>query len=142
LGGNLSWTKPLTPATRYPSGFDWITEAGGGRYNAPGKGSNILGAASSRVAIVLGGGGLASNVTNTFTLNANNQVKNPSLADKLTLGFTASSGLFRGTQTIPGTGKAVFFSGVILQGQTNSAGYFLGTDQSGRVSFGDASMNN
>ena len=133
--GNLSWTKPLTVAARYPSSFAWTTEATGARYHPPGSGSNVLGAASSSVTITLGGGGLASNITNAFTLDANNHVKNPSLSDKLTLNFTPSSGLFRGTQIIPGTRKAVSFEGTILQSQPGGAGYFLGTDQSGRVSF-------
>jgi metallophosphoesterase (TIGR03768 family) len=142
LDGSLSWTKPLTPAARYPSGFAWLTEASGARYCAPGKGSNILGAASSKVTLALAGGGLAANITNAFTLDANSRVKTPSLSNRLTLSFTLASGLFRGTQIIPGTGKTVSFSGVVLQGQTNSAGYFLGTEQSGQVSLGDAGVSN
>ena len=135
LTGNLSWTKPLMIAARYPSSFAWTTEATGARYYPPGKGSNVLGAASSSVTITLGGGGLGSNITNVFTLDANNHVKNPSLADKLTLSFKPSNGLFQGTQIIPGTRKAASFGGTFLQGQSSGAGCFLGLDQSGRVSF-------
>ena len=133
LGGDLTWTKPITIGTRYPSAFAWLTEANGARYYAPGKGTNVLGTTSSSLTLTLGGGGLTSNITNAFTLNAKNQPTNPSLSNRLTLSFTPSSGLFSGSQIIPGTHKAVSFRGVIVQGQTNGAGYFLGTDQSGSV---------
>jgi hypothetical protein len=137
LIGEVSWTKPLTIGTRYPSGFAWITEANGARYSAPGKGTNVLGATSSSLALCLGGGGLASNITNTFTLNARNEVKNPSLPNRLSLSFSPSSGLFHGSQIIPGTRTAVSFKGVVVQGRANGAGYFLGTDQSGSVWLGN-----
>jgi hypothetical protein len=38
--------------------------------------------------------------------------------------------------TAPGTTRSVPFKGVLLQNQTNGSGYFLGTNQSGRVFFG------
>ncbi len=133
LGGGLAWTRPETTTLLYPAGFAWMTEVSGGRYYAPGKGTNILAATNSSVVLILEGDGLADNITNTFTLNAENQVKNPSLTNKLTLSFTPSSGLFSGSQVIPGNPKGITFQGVIVRGQTNGAGYFLGTEQSGRV---------
>ena len=133
VGGELAWTKPQTKARIYSSGFAWMTEANGMRYSPPGRESNVFGETSSSVVLALEGGDLAQGITNALTLNAANQVTKASLANKLTLSLTPSSGLFSGNQFIPGTRKAVSFNGVILQGQTNGAGYFLGTDQSGRV---------
>ena len=92
------------------------------------------GGTSIGLVLVLEGGNLTQNVTNTLTLNAKNQVKNQSLSSRLTLSFTPSSGLFSGSQVVPGTRKTVSFKGVILQGKTNGAGYFLGADQCGLVS--------
>lgn len=133
LEGSITWTRPLTITNRYPSSFAWATGVNGGRYYAPEAGSNVLAAAISSIALSLDGGGLPANITNAFTLTSRNQVKNPSLTNELTLSFAPSSGLFSGSQIIPGTQKAVTFKGVVVQGQTNGAGYFLGTAQSGQV---------
>jgi len=136
LGGDLVWTKPATKTKLFPAAFAWTTPASGARYYAPGKGTNVMGTASSSLTLVLEGGGLTHPITNAFTLNASNQVKNPSLTNKLTLSFTASSGLFSGSQVIPGTRNTVSFNGVVLQGQTNGWGYFLGTNHGGQVFLG------
>lgn len=105
----------------------------GGRYDPPVGGENVLGAASSSLRLILAGGDLGGSVTNEFILNANNQVQNSSLPYRLGLNFMAASGLFAGWQSIPAAARPVAFQGVVVQGQTNGAGYFLGTDQSGRV---------
>jgi hypothetical protein len=48
--------------------------------------------------------------------------------------FTLSSGLFKGSYTPTNAkAKAVSFAGAVLQKGTNAAGYYLGTNQSGRV---------
>jgi hypothetical protein len=53
---------------------------------------------------------------------------------KLAVTFTLSSGLFKGSFTPTNAGsKAVSFAGAVLQKGTNAAGYYLGTNQSGRV---------
>jgi hypothetical protein len=53
--------------------------------------------------------------------------------NKLTLSFTQSSGLFKGNLRTADHPKSISFSGVVLQNQTNGSGYFLGTNQSGRI---------
>ena len=133
LGGELTWCKPSAKANLYPLGFTWIAEANGTRYSAPSRGTNLLGATNSSLTLVLEQGGLAESITNRFTLNARNRVENPSLTNALALTFAPSTGRFSGRQDVPGSRQSVSFNGIIVQGQTNGAGYFRGTDQSGRV---------
>jgi len=133
LGGGLVWTKPASKTAYYPDGFSWLTEAFGASYSAPGKLVNILGATNSAVSLTLEGGNLPSNLSNLFTLNSKNQVRNPSLTNKLMLTFTPSSGLFSGSQVSPDTRKAISFQGVLLQNEAIGTGFFQGTNQVGRV---------
>jgi hypothetical protein len=53
--------------------------------------------------------------------------------NKLTVTITSASGLFSGSIGVPGSGKTVAFTGVVLQKQNIGSGFFLGTNQSGRV---------
>ena len=52
-------------------------------------------------------------------------------------GHTRSSGLFSGSATVPGTKQKVSFKGALLQNVDVGYGYFLGTNQSGSVFFGE-----
>ena len=58
-------------------------------------------------------------------------------SNALSLNLTLSSGLFSGSATVPGTKQKVSFKGALLQNVDVGYGYFLGTNQSGSVYFGD-----
>lgn len=133
LGGDIAWTRPTTLNSRYPSGFAWITEMIGARYNVPTKGFNVFESTNSSLVLTLDGGGLSPGITNSFTLDGRNHVKQPTLAKRLSLAFNPSTGLFTGSQAIPGMRQTLSFKGAIVQGQVLGGGYFLGTDQSGGV---------
>ena len=77
-------------------------------------------------------GNLAASFTNQVVLGTNNKVTS---TNKLSLSIATGSGLFTGRVTPPG-GKAIAIGGVVLQKQEFGGGYFLGTNQSGRVYFG------
>jgi hypothetical protein len=53
--------------------------------------------------------------------------------NKLSVTFAKPNGMFNGIVTVPETGKTKPFKGAVLQNQGIGSGYFLGTNQSGRV---------
>jgi hypothetical protein len=69
-------------------------------------------------------------------LTLSNTVSNGS-RNTLSLSLTLSSGLFSGSATVPGTRQSVWFKGALLQNRDVGCGYFLGTNQSGSVYFGE-----
>ena len=82
------------------------------------------------------GGNLAADFSNQVEIAPNSAVTSMS-ANKLTLTFNKSTGLMNGTVVRPGGGTALKYSGVVLQDQSiGGYGFFLGTNQSGRVVLG------
>jgi hypothetical protein len=133
ITGDLSWIKPAQAnAKLYRDGFGITTTVSGSRYTQPAAGQKVLQFTDGKV--VLEGGNLSQPLTNTITLNANNQVS--STSNKLSLLITLSSGAFKGSVVVPGTTKATSFNGVVLQNRNAGYGYFSGTNQSGKASFG------
>jgi hypothetical protein len=80
-------------------------------------------------------GNLSQAFTNFVTLETNNKVLG---TNKFTMSITTSSGLIKGSALSPDTGKPISFNGVILQKQNVGDGFFLGTNQAGRVFFEQA----
>jgi hypothetical protein len=133
LGGDLSWTKPpLSTAKYYPAGFTMGTGTWGSSYTPPPPGTPML--YRSQAQVVLHGGGLAQDLVNIVMIASNNRVTS---LNKVTMTFTSSTGVFKGTVPNPAGGRAkpLAFSGVILPLQYGGLGYFLGTDQSGQMSY-------
>jgi hypothetical protein len=125
------WIKAApTKDPYYPAGFDMNIQLTGCRYVEPGKGTNVLGLSAGQAEF--SGGNLAQPITQPFTLNANDQLIEPKSKD-FSLGFTRPSGLFKGKFAASAGGKPMSFQGVVLQKWGTGYGYFLGTDQSGRV---------
>jgi hypothetical protein len=54
----------------------------------------------------------------------------------LTMTLSLPSGTFSGSVQIPGTTQNTSFKGAVLQGNAEGYGYFMGTNQSGRVFLG------
>lgn len=136
VSGLVLWTRPGgVKGALHPAGFTNELESLGSRYVAPATGSRVLGFSSA--AVVLDGGNLPSALTNAVVLNAHNKVTvdapNP---QKLSLTLAVSSGALRGNFTHPQTGKSTPVKGVLLQKQNVGAGFFPGTNQSGRAFLG------
>lgn len=135
LAGLFSWFKPAqTGAKFYPAGFAIDQNLTGSRYVAPTNNADpILNFSAGRVQF--SAGNLAASFENEITLT-NNAVVNLD-TNKLTLSINRSSGLFTGSVTPPGTAKSIPFRGAIDQGLNQGWGFFLGTNQSGRVRLGE-----
>jgi uncharacterized repeat protein (TIGR03803 family) len=87
--------------------------------------------------VILAGGNLPFAITNQITLASNNTIALTNAADtnKLVLTINKTTGVISGTFANPSSPKqTVNVSGVLLQNQTNAAGYFLGANQSGTFS--------
>jgi hypothetical protein len=80
------------------------------------------------------GGNLSLPFTNLVMLTNRNLVANQS-TNKLTMIIGLANGTFSGTVAVPGTKTSSSFKGALLQGEAVGYGYFLGTNQSGRVQF-------
>jgi hypothetical protein len=132
--GSVNWSKPaLTTQKYYPAGFNNTYSMIGSRYAAPvGATNRVLDLTNALVSFT---GGNLQAFTNEVALGLGSKVTNNTPANRLVLTFTLPTGLFKGSVTAPGTTRAIPFAGAVLQRGTNASGYFLGTNQSGRVLF-------
>jgi hypothetical protein len=89
----------------------------------------VLGAAHFQ--ITLSGGDLPVALTNDATLSLAGQfaTNGPGIS-RLTLNVT-NTGIIRGSFLDPATGLATPIRGVVMQQQTNAAGFFLSTNATG-----------
>ncbi len=128
LFGLFNWFKRAQAAKHYAAGFTNEALLVGSRF-IPGTTNNILGLSNALVSFL--GGNLSADFTNAIAIDGKNKVTNlgsnkPSLAQQIQ----------RHLQRFghpPAGGKALSFSGAILQKQTNGAGFLLGTNRSSRV---------
>jgi hypothetical protein len=135
LAGLFSWFKPpQSEAKFYSAGFAIDQNLTGSRYVAPTNNSDpILNFTAGHVQF--SAGNLAAAFENEITLT-NNTVVNRS-TNSLTFSINRSSGLFTGTVKPPGATAGIPFRGAIDQGLNQGWGFFLGTNQSGRVRLGE-----
>jgi hypothetical protein len=134
LQGELSWIKPAQLGIKYyPAGFTNEVTAVGSRYTQPAGLTNRVIHLTNGV-VSFEGGNLSAPFTNLVSLTLSNRVIN---ASSNTLSLTLSSGLFSGSATVPVTRQNVSFKGALLQNMDVGYGYFLGTNQSGSVYFGE-----
>jgi len=132
LSGLVSWIKePNVSAKFFPDGFTLETNAVGSTYiatNSPVTGFN---GGFAR----LTGGNLDSDIVNPISVSPDSKLTALG-TNKLTLTINTSQGLFKGSVKNPETGKTIKINGAILQNQGLGSGYFLGTNQSGRIVIG------
>jgi hypothetical protein len=144
ISGSLTWFKLPYPVLRrlYPGGYTFQTEVIGSVY-AFTNGARALNFSQGQVVIESGGLQHNLNLTNQVLLSTDNRVTDLTRTNRLTLSINPASGLFQGSfftfrgnyfdvsnyVTIP-------FYGALLPGLTNGTGYFLNTNQSGRVFLG------
>ena len=131
LGGTLYWFRPAgkTPAV-YQGGFtNLAVPVIGSAYNPANK--PLLALTNGQV--TLDGGNLPFTITNQITLEPNGTLTvSPPNTNKLALKITKTTGALSGSFANPSNPKqSITIKGVLLQNQTNAAGYFLGTNQSG-----------
>jgi len=130
LGGTVAWLKMPRPFTSsYTSGFAIQSESVGSLYFFT-NGTPVLPLNEGKGELVLENGKLTESFTNLFVLGSDNKVTS---TNKMTLSITTASGLFKGTAVDPVTGKTLSFNGAVLQKQNRGAGFFLQSDQTGRV---------
>jgi photosystem II stability/assembly factor-like uncharacterized protein len=133
LSGPVTWIAPSDATLKIdPTGFTNQLQAAGSSYQFI-PGVPVLNMTNGQVSFLYAN--LPQNFTNQIRLTNNSAVVNLS-SNKLACKIVTSSGQFSGSATIPGTKQTVSFAGVILQKLNLGTGYFLGTNQSGRVSFG------
>jgi len=132
LCGVVNWIKLPQTAKLYPAGFDFAEgiEAVGSLYRFT-NGVPLVNWTDGQ--IVLENGSLLSSITNGLSIAANNAISG---TNKLALAFTLTTGLFHGSVLNPATGKQIPVNGALLQKQNLGYGYFLGTNQTGRVTLG------
>ena len=90
--------------------------------------------ALSKGEVTLEGGNLPFTLTNQITLASNNLITLTNAADtnKLKLTINKTNGVISGTFANPSNPKqTITVNGVLLQNQTNAAGFFPGTNQTG-----------
>lgn len=129
LNGKLTWIKLSQKATYYGTSFTNTPEALGSRYTPS---TPAFGFTDGMLS--LSEGGLAAALTNSFVSSTAGKLTSDNKSLKLTL--TTASGLFQGSiaNPVPGaTPKSFTFKGALLSKQTNGAGFFLGSGQTGRV---------
>ena len=132
FAGVMSWVKPSTStAILYPGGFASESAMLGSRYTRPiGVTNHIL--ALTNAQVLLTGGNLQQPLTNDAIVGLNSKVTNTGPAN-LSLSFSLSSGLLSGKFTPTSSIASTSFKGAVLQKANFASGYFLGTNESGRV---------
>ncbi len=132
LDGTAYWLRPPIASSKYyKEGFAIETPVSGSAYT---RSSGTLFTNIVLARVVLTDGNLEAPLTNYVTLGVNSRVT-ASGPDKLQLKVTPATGLFKGTIT-PAGERPVKVQGAILQRQRFGGGFFLGTNESGRVYFG------
>jgi uncharacterized repeat protein (TIGR03803 family) len=135
LSGTVNWFKqPGAAGPLYPGGFSTVVTLSGGSYLSPKAGGPSVAAMGQ---LTVGGGNLTSNLTMGVSIEANGN-GTPTLPENiegLKLKVNPTTGALSGSFLYPATGKAVKFEGLLLQNSGAASGYFLGTSESGFVTF-------
>jgi hypothetical protein len=132
---SLLWTKRSgVTSPYYAAGFtNTVTTLGSYYTNRP-AGTPVV--TLSNATVLLTEGNLPAPLTNDVVLSPLNKITVTSTnTNKLTLTVTAATGQFSGSFVNPGTRKPSLIKGVLLQKHEMGGGFFLGTNQSGRVYF-------
>jgi cyclophilin family peptidyl-prolyl cis-trans isomerase len=133
FSGLMNWFKRTQAAKYYPGGFTNESMIVGSRFTPPFGTNRLLELTTAVVGFT--NGNLMVDFENEVTLDAAGKVTNLD-PNRLKLKLNKSSGLMTGSATPPAGRKAMAVKGAVLQKQTRGAGYFLGTNASGRVSLG------
>jgi len=130
VSGTVYWFKEAGSAgPLYPNGFSTTNSLTGDMYVV---GTSV--AATGQ--LTLGGGNLTSNIVISVSIAANGTGTASSVgSNDLKLKVAPATGALSGSFLDPTIGKAVKFEGLLLQNSGAASGYFLGTSESGFVTF-------
>jgi PKD repeat protein len=136
------WTKTSAAGGKlYRDGFTNQVYVLGSHYLPPPPGTRILN--FSNAILRLEAGNLPAPVTNYATLNNRNQITATEASpNRLNASIRLPTGLLRGSFDNSAIGRQSAIRGVFLPRQNVAAGFFVGTNQSGSVSLGQASELN
>jgi hypothetical protein len=130
LEGNAAWFRTNSSGKLYPHGFTNNVSMTGSTFTPGRAKTNVLGL--TNFLVTLSGGNLLVPLTNDAMLSPGGKfVTNGSGISKLTLSVVTNTGIISGSFLDPATGLATPISGVVLQEQTNAAGFFLSTNATG-----------
>lgn len=129
VDSTVTWIRPASSRSRYyPAGFSANINLSGSGYAAPGT-NRVL--SCTNALIIISGGNLPTSITNRLVFDAANAVSNLD-TNVVSLSINPANGQFHGVFNAPGILNRKY-SGALLQKQKSGAGYFLGTNESGRL---------
>ena len=131
LEGSATWFRTNSSGKRYPHGFTNEMSITGSTF-APGSSKTpVLGATNFQ--IILSGGNLPSPLTNNATLALSGKfvTNGPGISKLRSCCRGSSTGILTGSFLDPVTGLPTPINGMVIQQQTNAAGYFLSTNATG-----------
>jgi hypothetical protein len=130
VAGTLWWTKPGTVGgSIHPTGFTNRIDTLGSRYTTVARGVPVLALAAGTISV--SGGNLdGASFTNVFTLLGDNEIVGD---NQLNLSISTSKGALTGSFVDPISGRKRTVKGIALPKQNQARGFFLGSDESGRV---------
>jgi hypothetical protein len=132
--GDAVWIQPaIFNATYYPAGFEGNVSVTGGRY---------LGASSTNAALSwtsgvlrISDGNLAAPLMNSITLSPLGKLTdNGGTISNLTFSLNRNTGIFSGQFRDPQAKRNRNYFGALVQEEDVGGGFFLGSNQGGRVS--------
>jgi hypothetical protein len=132
LSGEASWSRPGPNGSAYPAGFTNAVAIVGSSF-LPGT-SRLPVLAATNLQLTLSGGGLSNALGARVTL-----YRNGTLADDggsipgFAFSINPASGVITGNFTDPFTHRSTRATGIVLQQQTNGAGFFLTPAAGGSV---------
>lgn len=128
VAGTYNWIKAPSGSALYSDGFNHTANAFGSRFN-PSLSLNTL---FPDALVELTGAGLTSNLNANVLISGKNKITviGP---NKVTFSFNKAQGTFKGRMPVPDSRKPINFNGVVLQKHGFGSGYFLNSNQSGRV---------
>jgi hypothetical protein len=132
--GSVTWIKlPWTNAT-YPSGFTNNTmPVLGSRYSPPANDATTNAIAITNGTFTIGGGNLPIGLARNVLITNKNKVIITPTNNFVELKLTPKTGLIKGSFVPSYTNSPVPFYGALLQQQRIGGGYFIGTNQAGKV---------
>ncbi|MDB6130581.1 MAG: Xanthan lyase, partial [Verrucomicrobiales bacterium] len=135
--GTVSWIKQASPGDAYyANGFTNQVSIMGSGYDVPSLGNAAL--TFTNGFLIAEAGNLGLSLTNAVTLKTNSTVTvaAPNI-NKWKITLTPTTGFMTGTFIDSAASRTNTYKGVLLQNTNIGLGYFLGSDQSGAVYFGE-----
>lgn len=137
VDGTFFWNKPAVSAgSLYTNGFAHAATLTGARYRPPTNALDFRLTYTNAV-VSFSDGNLETPFANALQVNPGNRFVNLG-TNKLTLTLALPTGMFSGTATVPGTTRVLPFRGALHLKLDTGAGFFVGTNQGGRVLLGPA----